>query len=139
MASTPSTTPRPRHAPSPADGFVADMRDAGPEGRLDRSRERAPDLDGLARPRRLSRTRLVLQLSVCAALIAGLSLAARDRLRAPEPARSWTDPPRAERIAPRQIAATEPLLTLTDAAFSPSAPPPRGAEPLGCHTRPARG
>lgn len=111
--------------PSPADGFVADMRDAGPEGRLDRSRESAPDLDGLARPRRLSRTRLVLQLSVCAALIAGLSLAARDRLRAPEPARSWTDPPRAERIAPRQIAATEPLLTLIDAAFSPSAPPPR--------------
>lgn len=114
--------------PSPADGLVADMRDAGPEGRLDRSYASASDIDGLARPRRLPRARLVLQLSVCAALIAGLSLAARDRISAPEPARSWTDPPRAETAAPRRIAATEPLLTLNEAASGLTDAPPR-AEP----------
>lgn len=88
----------------------------------------ARDIRSLARPRPRRRARLTLQLTACAALIAGLSLAARDRMAAPEPQRAWTDPPRTEAAAPRKVATAEPLLTLTEAAADPSALPPR-AEP----------
>lgn len=90
--------------PSLDDDLVADTRDDSPD-----------DLRGLARPRKRRRARLAVQLTACAALIAGLSLAARDRMTAPEPQRVWTDPPRSE-AAPRMVASAEPLLTLTAAA-----------------------
>lgn len=93
--------------PSLDDGLVADVR----------------DIRSLGRPRPMRRARLAAQLTVCAALIAGLSLAARDRMSAPEP-RDWTDPPRSEAVAPRNRAMAEPLLTLGEAA-DPTAPPPR--------------
>ncbi len=100
--------------PSLDDRLVADARDDSPDG---------PNLQGLARPRPLRRARLAAQLTACAALIAGLSLAARDRMNAPEP-RDWTDPPRSEVLAPRMVASTEPLLTLVAAASDlPSSPP----------------
>lgn len=104
--------------PSLDETLVADARDDSPDGH---------DLRGLARPRPLRRARLAAQLTACAALIAGLSLAARDRMSAPEP-RDWTDPPRSEVLAPRVVAAAEPLLTLAEAASDLMAPPAR-AEP----------
>lgn len=102
--------------PTHDDTLVADARDNSPD-----------DLRGLARPRPLRRARIAAKLTVCAALIAGLSLAARDRLHAPEP-RDWTDPPRTENTAPRMVASSEPLLTLVEAASELPVPPPR-AEP----------
>lgn len=104
--------------PSLDDSLVADARDESPDG---------PDLRGLARPRPLRRARLAGQLAACAALISGLSLAARDRMTAPEP-RDWTDPPRSEIVAPPMVASTEPLLTLAETALDLMAPPAR-AEP----------
>ena len=90
----------------------------------------ARDLRSLDRPRPFRRARLGLQLAACAALIAGLTLAARDRIGAPEAPRPWADPPRAETAPPdetarRAVAAAEPLLTL------PAADPdqPARAEP----------
>lgn len=63
---------------------------------------------------------LVAKLVLSAALIAGLSLVARDRATVPEPQRVWSEPPRAAEGARRAIAATEPLLTLRgDAADLP--------------------
>lgn len=106
--------------PTLDDGLVAAARDASPDSR--------DDLRGLARPRPMRRARLAAQLTACAALIAGLSLAARDRMTAPEPQRAWTDPPRTEAAAPRRVATAEPLLTLIEAAADPHAPAPR-AEP----------
>lgn len=103
--------------PSLDDALVADARDETPD-----------DWRGLARPRKRRRARLAVQLTACAALIAGLSLAARDRMTAPEPQRAWTDPPRSEAAAPRKIASAEPLLTLVTAASEMPAPPPQ-AEP----------
>ncbi|WP_342153168.1 hypothetical protein [Methylorubrum sp. SB2] len=85
------------------------------------------DLRGLAQPRRMRRARLAAQLTACAALIAGLSLVARERMTAPEP-RDWADPPRSEAAAPRMVASAEPLLTLTAAASDLPVPPPQ-AEP----------
>ncbi|KQT46784.1 hypothetical protein ASG52_13875 [Methylobacterium sp. Leaf456] len=105
--------------PSLDDNLVADARDE--------SQDDLDDLRDLARPRTRRRARLAAQLTVCAALIAGLSLAARERMTAPEP-RDWADPPRSEAAAPRKIASAEPLLTLTAAASDLPAPPPQ-AEP----------
>ncbi len=104
--------------PSLDEPLVADARDDSPDGQ---------DLRGLARPRPLRRARLAAKLTACAALISGLSLAARDRMTAPEP-RDWTDPPRSEVVAPRAVASAEPLLTLIATASDPTALPPQ-AEP----------
>ncbi|WP_232630938.1 hypothetical protein [Methylobacterium sp. Leaf118] len=85
------------------------------------------DVRSLDRPRPLSRARLGLKLAACAALITGLTLAARDRIHSPEPPRPWADPPRAEAAradetaARRAVAASEPLLIL--AARDPDLPP----------------
>ena len=77
------------------------------------------------RPRPLGHLRLAAKLAASAALIAGLSLVARDRAVAPEPPQSWSEPPRAAEGARRAIAATEPLLTLRDdAAELPPQPGP---------------
>ncbi|BAU91607.1 hypothetical protein MPPM_3002 [Methylorubrum populi] len=56
------------------------------------------------------------KLAASAALIASLSLVARDRMNAPEPSSAWSEPPRAAEGARRAIAATEPLLTLREDA-----------------------
>ena len=74
------------------------------------------DLHALSAPEPRRRGPLAAKLVLSAALIAGLSLVARDRATAPEPQRTWSEPPRTAEGARRAIAATEPLLTLREDA-----------------------
>ncbi|MDV2983415.1 UNVERIFIED_CONTAM: hypothetical protein Q9R58_03740 [Methylobacteriaceae bacterium AG10] len=92
-----------------------------PDDAHDRSHEpESDDLRDLTRPRPRRPMRLGAKLAVSAALIAGLSLVARDRAAAPEPPRAWSEPPRAAEGARRAIAATEPLLTLRADSAEPT-------------------
>ncbi|MEH3119008.1 MAG: hypothetical protein PGN25_15835 [Methylorubrum populi] len=87
--------------------------------------DRTGDLAILPRPRPFRGARLAVKLAACAALIAGLSLVARERAAAPEPPHVWSEPPRAAEGARRAVAATEPLLTLReDPAELPPQPEP---------------
>jgi hypothetical protein len=89
--------------------------------------DRFDDLQATPSHRARGRTGLVAKLVLSAALIAGLSLIARDRAAAPEPQRAWSEPPRAAEGARRAIAATEPLLSLRDdaAELAPQIEPTR--------------
>ncbi len=79
------------------------------------------------RPRPLRSIRLIGKLTACAALIAALTLVARDRSDTAESPRIWSEPPRAAEGARRAVAATEPLLTLREEAseFPPQSEPTR--------------
>ncbi|MGX5776165.1 hypothetical protein [Methylorubrum zatmanii] len=103
-----------------------------PDDAFDRH-EDGGDLHALSCPHPRRRLRLAGKLIACAALIAGLSLVARDRAGAPEPSRAWSEPPRAEEGARRAVAATEPLLTLREdaAALPPRSEPTRWNASLG--------
>lgn len=102
--------------------------------RQDDAPDRPHDEEIHTRPHRprVHRARLVGKLVACAALIAGLSLIARDRA-APEPPRPWKEPPRAAEGARRAVAAAEPLLSLRaePAELAPQAEPTRWNAGLG--------
>ncbi|MBB2959989.1 hypothetical protein [Methylobacterium sp. R2-1] len=89
--------------------------------------DKLDDLHTLPSHRPHRRTGLAAKLALSAALIAGLSLAARDRAAAPEPQRAWSEPPRPAESARRAVAATEPLLTLREdaAELAPQIEPTR--------------
>ena len=97
--------------------------------------DRFDDLQATPSHRARGRTGLVAKLVLSAALIAGLSLIARDRAAAPEPQRAWSEPPRAAEGARRAIAATEPLLSLRDdaAELAPQIEPTRWNSGNGQH------
>ncbi|PXW67035.1 hypothetical protein [Methylobacterium sp. B4] len=108
-------------------------QDDAPDHSHDEDHERDEDRHALSRPRPFRRARLAGKLAACAALIAGLSLVARDRAAAPEPPQAWREPPRAQEGARRAVAATEPLLTLRAEAaeLAPRAEPTRWNAGLG--------
>lgn len=96
-----------------------------PDDAHDHVDERFDDLHSAPRPQPFRRARLATRLAVSAALIAALTLVARDRATAPEPPRAWSEPPRAAEGARRAVAATEPLLTLSgDPTELPPQPEP---------------
>ncbi len=96
-----------------------------PDDAQDRFDDRFDDRKDAPRSPPVRLLPLAAKLAASAALIAGLSLVARDRANAPEPPLAWSEPPRAAEGARRAIAATEPLLTLRgDAAELPPQPEP---------------
>lgn len=96
-----------------------------PDDAQDRFDDRFDDRKDASRSPPVRLLPLAAKLAASAALIAGLSLVARDRVNAPEPPLAWSEPPRAAEGARRAIAATEPLLTLRgDAAELPPQPEP---------------